>query len=90
MFEQLFRRPSAIARHATAPFAEERSRYLEYCGQRGDSFPQQLRRADHLLWIARKLSKYPDLQVTIDQIRTVVGDCSDGESAAPRAYSQRS
>ena len=82
MFEQLFRRPSAIARHTTAPFAEERSRYLEHCGQRGDSLPQQLRKADYLLWIARKLAKYPDLQVTIDQIRTVVGDFSDGENAA--------
>jgi site-specific recombinase XerD len=81
MFEQLFKRASTIARHTTAPFAEERSRYLEHCGQRGDSFAQQLRKADHVLWIARKLSEYPDLQVTIDQIRAVVGDCSDGENS---------
>lgn len=80
MFDQLFRRASTITRHATAPFAEERSRYLEYCGQRGDSFAHQLRKADHLLWIARKLSEYPDLHVTIDQIRAVVGDCTEGEN----------
>jgi len=80
MFDQLFTRASTVARHATAPFAEERIRYLEYCRQRGDSFGWQLRKADQLLWIARKLSRYPDLQVTIDQIRTVIGDCSDGEN----------
>lgn len=87
MFDQLFTRASTVARHATAPFAEERIRYLEYCRQRGDSLAWQLRRADHLLWIARKLGRYPDLQVTIDQIRTVVGDCSDGEnSGGPKLY----
>ena len=80
MFDQLFKRASTIARHATAPFAEERSRYLEYCRQRGDSLVSQLRKAYDLRWIARKLGKYPGLQVTIDQIRGVVGDGSDREN----------
>lgn len=85
MFDQLFERASTIARHATAPFAEERIRYLDYCGQRGDSRACRLRKADDLLWIARKLSKHPDLHVTIDQIRTVVGDCTDEvNSGGPR------
>ncbi len=79
MFDQLFTRASTVARHATAPFAEERIRYLEYCRQRGDSLAWQLRRADHLLWIARKLSRYPDLQVTIDEVRTLVVSGSDRE-----------
>jgi len=82
MFDQLFKRASTIARHATAPFAEERSRYLEFCGQRGDSFMLQLRKADHLLWIARKLGEYPDLQLSIDQVREVVSDCNYGESTS--------
>ena len=80
MFNQLFKRASTRARHATAPFAEERSRYLEYCRQRGDSLVSQLRKAYDLRWIARKLGKYPGLQVTIDQIRGVVGDGSDREN----------
>ncbi len=63
MFDQLFERASTIARHATAPFAEERIRYLDYCGQRGDSHAWKLRKADDLLWIARKLSTRTDLQV---------------------------
>jgi integrase/recombinase XerD len=80
MFDQLFTRASTRARHATAAFAEERIRYLQHCRQRGDSLVWQLRKAYDLLWIARKLSKCPDLQLTIDQIRVVVGDCSDGEN----------
>ena len=79
MFDQLFERASTIARHATAPFAEERIRYLEYCKQRGDSLAWQLRRAEHLLWIARKLSMRTDLQVTIDEVRALVVSGSDRE-----------
>jgi integrase/recombinase XerD len=79
MFDQLFTRASTIARHATSPFAEERSRYLEYCQQRGDSHALKLRNAYDLLWIARKLDGYPDLQVTIDQIRALVVNGSDRE-----------
>jgi hypothetical protein len=37
MFDQLFRRAATIVRHETAPFAEERARYLDYCELRGDS-----------------------------------------------------
>jgi integrase/recombinase XerD len=80
MFDQLFERASTIARHATAPFAEERNRYLDYCKQRGDSHAWRLRKAYDLLWIARKLSMHTDLQVTIDQVRALVvngSDCDD-------------
>jgi hypothetical protein len=44
MFDQLFKRASTRARYATAPFAEERARYLDYCELRGDSRSQQLRK----------------------------------------------
>jgi len=79
MFDQLFRRAATIARHATAPYAEERVRYLEYCRLGGHSLAWQVRKAEQLLWIARKLSRYPDLYVTIDQVRALVSDCSDGQ-----------
>ena len=72
MFDQLFKRASTRARHETAPFAEERARYLDYCELRGDSRSQQLRKAYDLLWIARKLDSTRDLQVTSDQIRALV------------------
>jgi integrase/recombinase XerD len=61
MVDQLFKRASTIARHGTAPFAEERARYLEYCELRGDSHSQNLRNAHDLLWVARKLILRTDL-----------------------------
>lgn len=81
MFDQLFERASTMARHATAPFAEERTRYLDYCAQRGDSYACKLRKADDLLWIARKLGMRTDLQVTIDEVRALVINGSDREDA---------
>jgi integrase/recombinase XerD len=75
MFNQLFERPSTIARHVKAPFAEERARYLDYCELRGDSRSVRLRKAHDLRWIASRLSLPADLQVTIDQVRALVDDC---------------
>ena len=84
MFDQLFKHASTRARHATAPFAEERARYLDYCELRGDSRSQQLRKAHDLLWIARKLNSNSELQVTSDQIRAlVVNGQHDGDDGGP-------
>jgi site-specific recombinase XerD len=80
MFEQLFKRASTIARHATASFAEERARYLDYCRQRGDSHARQLCKAYDLLWIARQIGPHPDLPMTIDQLQVVVGEGGDEET----------
>jgi site-specific recombinase XerD len=84
MFEQLFERPSAVARHANAPYADERRRYLAYCERRGDSRSTLLLKADDLLWVARKLSVYPDLRVTIQQVRAVARHWNDRERACGR------
>ena len=84
MFDQLFKRASTRVRYATAPFAEERARYLDYCELRGDSRSQQLRKAHDLLWIARKLNSNSELQVTSDQIRAlVVNGQHDGDDGGP-------
>ena len=84
MFDQLFKRASTRARYVTAPFAEERARYLDYCELRGDSRSQQLRKAHDLLWIARKLNSHSELQVTSDQIRAlVVNGQHDGDDGGP-------
>ena len=72
MFDQLFKRASTISRQMTAPFAEERARYLDHCEQRGDSHSVKLCKAHDLRWIARKLNLDTDLQVTIDQVRELV------------------
>lgn len=87
MFDQLFKRAATIARHATAPFAEERIRYLDHCAQRGDSHAVKLHKAYDLLWIARKLSMRIDLQVTTDEVRAlVVNGSSPEESGGPKLH----
>src|SRR5947209_6760653 len=70
MFEDLFTRPAALARHRTAPYAEERARYLAYCARRGDSRQTLLLKARELLWVARQLRGYPRLDVTLEQLTT--------------------
>jgi site-specific recombinase XerD len=82
MFEQIYKSSLAIARHERAPYAQERSGYLEYCQQRGESPSTVIAKASDLLWIAHKLSVYPDLQMTIEQIRAAVVDeqSDDGEA----------
>ncbi|CAE6851840.1 Tyrosine recombinase XerC [Paraburkholderia nemoris] len=77
MFEQLFHHAATVTRHATAPFAEERIHYLNYCWQRGDSRWSILRKADDVLWIARKLEVHTDLHVTVEQVRALVANHSD-------------
>jgi integrase/recombinase XerD len=81
MFDQLYQRPSTIARHASAPFAKERARYLEYCKRRGDTAATLALKARELLWIARKLRGYPDLDVTMEQLCSVAAHWRDRESA---------
>jgi integrase/recombinase XerD len=71
MFDRLFTRVSTVAHHSTAPYAEERARYLRYCERRGDSRSTILCKAHDLLWISRKLSER-DLPTTIEQVREVV------------------
>ena len=74
MFDQLYKSSQTITRHEAAPYAQERSRYLAYCRQRGDATSTLLTKASDLVWIARKLSIFPDLHVTIEQARTAVVD----------------
>jgi site-specific recombinase XerD len=81
MFEQLFKRPSVVARHANAPFADERRRYLAECARRGDSRSTLSLKAQDLFWVAHKLSVYPNLQVTIQQVRAVAHDWKERERA---------
>lgn len=80
MFEELFTRPSTLARHRDAPYAEERARYLTYCAQRGDARATLLLKAGELLRVARKLSVYPTLSVTIEQVRAVACGWKDRDT----------
>ncbi len=77
MFETLFPNPEVAARHTSAPYAEERRCYLTYCAQQGYTQATLRLKARELLWVARKLSVYPDLQVTLEQVSAVANDWAD-------------
>jgi site-specific recombinase XerD len=55
VFEQLFKRPSALARHRAGPAAEERLRYLAHLAAQGLTRPSLQTAAQHLLLIAAYL-----------------------------------
>lgn len=55
MFEVLFTRPYAIARHRNGPLAEQRRRYLADCAEHGTAIPTLWVLAHYLLTIAKYL-----------------------------------
>ncbi len=94
MFTQLFVRPSVVARHVGAPYVGERRQYLAYCAQRGDTRSTLVLKARELLWVARKLRVYPDLDVTREQVRAVAGEWEEraracGQPLTPRWTNRR-
>jgi len=80
MFKKMFKLPAVRSRHLNAPFAEERQRYLLHCAQQGYARTTLLVMADDLLWVARKLSIYPNLRITSEQIKKAAKDWSERES----------
>ena len=71
MFEQLFERPHALARHHASPLFEERRRFLVYVADRGVSRDTLRHIADYLLRIieALDLAKRPHKSITRDEIK---------------------
>ena len=88
MFDQLFKSPSALARHRHAPYAEERARYLRHCAEQGYTRETLLLKARELVWVARRLSIYPSLRVTPEQLRCVADDWKEREGcpSQPRRF----
>jgi integrase/recombinase XerD len=91
MFEKIFKRPYYVARHASAPFAEERRRYLSECARRGDAKVIVRQKAEELYWVACKLHVYGDLDLTLDQLRAAALDCDwdDRARACRRKLNRR-
>ena len=85
MFNQLFKCPATVGRHLEAPYARERRQYLAARARQGNTQSTLLFTARDLLWVARKLSIYPDLRtVTMEQVRAVAGDWKERERACGR------
>ena len=85
MFNQLFKCPATVGRYLEAPYAQERRQYLAARERQGNTQSTLLFTARDLLWVARKLSIYPDLHtVTMEQVRAVAGDWKERERACGR------
>lgn len=65
MYEKLFVFEATIVRHQSAPFFQERKRYVQHCAEEGYSQSTLLRIARQLFWIAKrfqaKLSSHQDI-----------------------------
>ena len=57
MLEQLFPDKSALARHRTGPYAEERERYLQNCAEHGAMRTALRVKANELLWLCQHLPR---------------------------------
>ena len=71
MFEELHLCSRAVARHLSAPFAEERGRYVTYCAERGDSLLTLTNKANKLIHVALQLSQCPNVGVAVQRLSTV-------------------
>jgi hypothetical protein len=61
------------ASEGRGPFRDERTRYLSYCAERGDSQATLASKASRLIEVARQLSKCPELDVAIERLKPCGG-----------------
>src|SRR5438105_3633282 len=71
MFEALYpRRPDVVQRHVSAPWCEERARYLAHLKSVGYKAATLIETAEHLLWAVRLLRGRSSRRVTLDEVRS--------------------
>jgi integrase/recombinase XerD len=70
MFDQLFTRPVALARHRAAPLAKERDDYLDHLASQGVSINNLRIVAPYLLVVTHmlRLGKRPGIMISVDEI----------------------
>lgn len=89
MFDLLFKRPATVRRHLEAPYVQERQQYLAEQARQGNTHSTLQFTAQDLLWIACKLSIYPDLRtVTMEQVRARADDWKKRERACGRSLNK--
>lgn len=89
MFEQLFQKRSALARHRDTPYAEERARYLAYCAQRGGTKRTLGNKACELIWVARLLGTTSQRDLTIEQLRALARKRAVGQKGKIEEVQER-
>ncbi|OGS02647.1 MAG: hypothetical protein A3G41_06905 [Elusimicrobia bacterium RIFCSPLOWO2_12_FULL_59_9] len=71
MYEQWFRNPSTVARYESAPYAEDRKRFLMRYAQQGYAPRSLADMASTLLAVVGALDRHPDQKLTPDQVRAI-------------------
>lgn len=69
MFDQIFKRPSAIKRHMEAPLLEERWRYVQYWVENGSALGAIQRISQYLLVIMDSMKFYQVREIHFDEIK---------------------
>lgn len=89
MFEELFKRRPTVERHQNAPYAEERSRYLAFCAQRGYTKGTLLFMARELFWVAHKLAVHPEHSLNAEQIKAAARGWTERERCCGQKMNPR-
>lgn len=72
MFEKLFKSSHTVARHESAPYVEERRRFLIHLAQEGYPKCTLMRKAIYVLSVARRLRGYGDVPISQEQIKVAI------------------
>jgi integrase/recombinase XerD len=85
MFNQLFKSPATIRRHLEGAIHTRAPTVFGAQARQGNTRSTLVFTAQDLLWVARKLSIYPNLRtVTMEQVRAVADDWKKRERACGR------
>ncbi len=84
MFEKLFKRASLVSLHKSAPYADERERFLEHCAREGYRYGKIRLFACEILWAARRLNINPEHIVSEEQIIEAANDWKERERCCGR------
>lgn len=71
MFQKLFSSEAARHRHSTAPFADERERYLRHCADLGATRATLRLKSKELLWLAWHLEPHASQGVDLEKLQKI-------------------
>lgn len=72
MFESLFTRPHALARHRTTPYADSRERFLTHCSEQGYSHSSLQRIAWVLMVFSQSIDLRPSVRISLQEVEFAV------------------
>jgi hypothetical protein len=87
MFEALFKSERGLARHRTAPLAEERARYIQHCIEVGATHSTVGLKCRELLWAAHLIDGERRSAFNTKSLHAIAVRRSAGQRAIPSGFS---